>query len=117
MINFLANENIPNASVKMLTAGGLDVVSVSSDFPSIKDDAVIRHASIENRVILTFDRDYGELIFKRRIQPPLGVVYFRLGSYQPEDPAQIILKSFESDFNFAGFFTVITKTNIRQRKI
>lgn len=117
MISLLANENIPLATVKRLQEAGLDVVSVSTDFPSIADETVIQFASENNRIIVTFDRDYGELIFKHNIIPPPGIIYFRLHSFLPADPAEILLKLLKSNINFEGFFSVVSDSTLRQRKL
>lgn len=118
MIKFLANVNVPLATIQKLQNEGFDVVSVGADFPSIKDEAVILFASTERRIIITFDRDYGELIFKRNLNAPLGVIYFRIQNFQPEEPAEILLNLLSSqDIEFAGFFTVISEKNIRQRRL
>jgi len=117
MMKFLANENIPLASVVKLRNEGLDVVSVSEDFPSVKDEAVILFASMENRIIITFDRDYGELIFKHNLQHSAGVIYLRIGDFQPEEPAELLLNLFKTELNFEGYFTVVSENNIRQRKL
>jgi predicted nuclease of predicted toxin-antitoxin system len=118
MIKFLANENVPKATIEKLRNEGFDIISVSSDFPSIKDEAVILFATMDNRVIITFDRDYGELIFKRNIQPPSGIIYFRIQGFQPEEPAEILLNWLSvPNLQFEGFFTVISEKNIRQRKL
>jgi len=42
-------------------------------------------------VILTFDRDYGELIYRHRLPVPPGVVYFRYDPLSPEEPAEHLL--------------------------
>jgi predicted nuclease of predicted toxin-antitoxin system len=116
-MKFLANENIPQAAIEKLRNAGFDVVSVSENFPSVKDEAVILFASMENRIIITFDRDYGELIFKHNLKHSAGVIYLRIQNYQPAEPAEILLNLFKTDLNFEGFFTVISETNIRQRKL
>ena len=117
MIRFLANENVPFATTKRLQQEGFDVVSVSIDFPSIKDESVILFASMDNRIIITFDRDYGELIFQHKVASPPGVIYFRLHSFRPEDPAEILLTFLKLDINFEGFFSVISENNLRQKKL
>jgi predicted nuclease of predicted toxin-antitoxin system len=117
MIRFLANENVPLATVKRLQQEGFDVVSVSTDLPSVKDESVILFASMDNRIIITFDRDYGELIFKNNIAAPPGIIYFRLHSFRPEDPAEILLNFLRLDIDFEGFFSVISENNLRQKKL
>ena len=71
----------------------------------------------EERTILTFDRDYGELIFRYNYKPEHGVIYLRLEEYQPHEPGVLIsevIKNNEIDFTRA--LTVIDKNGIRQRK-
>ena len=111
-MKFLANENIPQASVKKLQDEGFDVVSVSENFPSIKDETVILFASMEDRIIITFDRDYGELIFKHNLKHSAGVIYLRIQNFQPDEPAEILLNLFKTELK-----TVISENNIRQRKL
>ena len=116
-MKFLANENIPYQSVKILRDAGFDIVSVSEEFPSVKDETVILYSTIENRIILTFDRDYGDLIFNHGINFSVGVVYLRISSFEPAEPARILLKLFKANLELEGYFTVISENNIRQRKL
>jgi predicted nuclease of predicted toxin-antitoxin system len=70
----------------------------------------------ENRTILTFDSDYGELIFKHGYKPKAGVIYFRYQPNYPTEPAEIFLNVImESQLIFENRLTVIDKTGIRQR--
>ncbi|MFM7766127.1 MAG: DUF5615 family PIN-like protein, partial [Sphingomonadales bacterium] len=46
-----------------LKGKGYDIISIGMDNPSIKDSEVMTIAINEGRTIVTFDRDYGELIF------------------------------------------------------
>jgi len=118
MSKFLANENIPLATVFRLRKEGFDVSSVGLDAPSITDREVVRIATDENRTVITFDRDYGELIYRYGFRPPAGVIYLRMQNYQPEEPAELILKLLNNPtLEFAGFFTVADEKSIRQRKI
>ncbi len=63
---FLANENIPLKSIKILREKGYDVKAIIEKFPGISDKEVLKIAKNENRIILTFDRDYGKLLFKKK---------------------------------------------------
>lgn len=110
MIKFLANENVPSATIRKLQDAGYDVFSVSEKFPSIDDEAVILFASTENRVIITFDRDYGELIFKRGQRSAGGVIYFRIQNFSPEKPAEILLRFLlHNDLQFEGYLLFLMK--------
>jgi predicted nuclease of predicted toxin-antitoxin system len=118
MTAFLANENISKAAVGFLRESGHDVRWIAEDFPSIKDEVVIDLAAIENRIIVTFDRDYGELIFNKGTRRPKGVVYVRLKEFTPEAPAALILRYLSiSPSIFDGYFNVLTESGIRRKKL
>ena len=87
MPRWLLNENFPQPSVLRLRAHGWDVTAISEDSPSIDDDAVMERARIEGRWLATFDRDYGELVFKRGLPTPGVIVLLRVPTYLPEEPA------------------------------
>lgn len=117
-MNFLANENFPGTSIQILRGAGQDVASVIEDMPGIKDFNVLKRAYEENRIILTFDRDYGELIYKYRSVTPGGVVYFRFDPFTPEEPAQILLDILKSGrLPILGKFTVVERRGVRQRTL
>ncbi len=116
-MKLLANENFPAASVVMLRSLGYDVVSIGEDDPSITDEKVMQVAIKENRLILTFDRDYGELIFKHGYRPVEGVIYLRMEPLYPTYPAEVIHQLFQSaDFQFIGKLTVVDKYKVRQKR-
>lgn len=74
MIKLLANENFSVTSVKFLENAGFDIRYVGFEHPGISDKDVIDLATSEDMLIITFDRDYGELIFKYELKPPAGVI-------------------------------------------
>jgi predicted nuclease of predicted toxin-antitoxin system len=60
-MRFLANENFPGAAVTALQAAGHEVVWVRTAAPGASDPDVLAWAAREQRVLLTFDKDFGEL--------------------------------------------------------
>ena len=117
LVKLLANENFPKASVLLLRELGYDIISIGEDNPSITDESVMVIAENEKRLIITFDRDYGELIYKYNYKPQQGVLYLRLSEFGPEDPAKIVhelLKTFQ--LNTIRHLTVYDGQSIRQRK-
>jgi len=83
----------------------------------IRDEEVIALAEKEKRTILTFDKDYGELIFKHGLQPIGGVIYIRWDDFTPSEPGEYLIELFKSkDIQFERMLTVISENNIRQRK-
>jgi len=73
-------------------------------------------AAKENRTILTFDRDYGELLFRYNIKPRMGIIYLRLEGYSPEEPGRIVEElNLTKGFSPENKLTVIDRNGIRQR--
>lgn len=66
MIKLLADENFPSASINQLNSAGLDILNILKLYPGISDKDVILLANRESRLILTFDRDFGQLNFIRQ---------------------------------------------------
>ena len=78
MMRLLLDENVPAAVGDHLRAQGHDVAAVAQTHPAnLADAAVLAIAHREGRVLVTLDRDFGELIFARRAAHA-GVVYLRL---------------------------------------
>jgi predicted nuclease of predicted toxin-antitoxin system len=115
---FLANENIPLKSILLLRQEGLDIAAVIEDFPGAKDLAVLERAAKEKRILLTFDRDYGELIFRKGLPAPVGVIYFRFDPLTPEEPAaQLMSLLSQPSLVIEGKFTVFERKRVRQRSL
>ena len=87
-MKFLANENFPLASVRRLRDAHYDVASVTEDAPGITDHEVLTRAQQEGRIVVTFDRDYGELLYRKNFSATMGIVYFRFHPYSPLEPAR-----------------------------
>jgi predicted nuclease of predicted toxin-antitoxin system len=116
--SILADENIPRATVMLLRKAGMDVCSASEDMPGAKDTALLERARSEERLLLTFDRDFGELIFRRKHQPPPAVVYLRFVPATPEEPASVLQQLLHhAEIELEGRFTVVMRDQVRQRPL
>jgi len=93
----LLNENVPQPSATRLRATGWDVLVIAQDYSSIDDMAVLRLASEEGRWLITVDRDYGELIFQRRLSPPPLILLLRVHPCRPQEPAEWIDNLYQAD--------------------
>ncbi|MBS1584912.1 MAG: DUF5615 family PIN-like protein [Bacteroidetes bacterium] len=115
-MQFLANENFPFPSVSLLRQSGYTVESIRETQPGITDNEVIETAVTRSLIILTFDKDYGEIIFKYNNQSPPAVIYFRDKGAGPVSAAMTLIELIGKGISFDRRFTVIDKNNIRQRK-
>jgi predicted nuclease of predicted toxin-antitoxin system len=115
-VRFLANENIPLAAVRLLRERGDDVAAIAEEAAGVDDRTVLEWAARDQRIILTFDRDYGELLFRRRLPPPIGLIYFRFDPSTPLEPAEhVLLLLAVADLSLEEKFTVVERGRIRQR--
>lgn len=96
----LANENFPAPSIRLLRDRGHDVAAVAEGAGGLADPEVLALAVAEKRWILTFDRDYGELIFARGLAAPPAVILFRMRSYRPDDPGRVLAGLLDSGPGF-----------------
>lgn len=117
-MNFLANENFPLLSVRLLREAGHYVVGIIQEAPGSKDEVILKRAHTEKLIILTFDRDYGELIYRHHALPPAGVVYFRFAPATPSEPAEILINIMDrADLSVIGKFTIVERGRVRQRSL
>lgn len=114
-VPLLVNENFPAPSVRHLRAAGWDVVSVSETAPGADDREVLARAVRERRWLVTFDRDYGDLIFARGNEPPPALILLRVPSYRPEQPAQWLMDLTQDQQSLLGTFAVFNGRSVRKR--
>lgn len=114
-MKLLANENFLTASVDFLRSAGYDITYVAEGFKNISDKSVIQTTMDEERTVLTFDRDYGELIFKYNYKPPKGVIYLRLLAYEPDEPGKLIDALLKQNLETENLLTVFDGSTLRQR--
>lgn len=113
----LANENFPAPSVRYLRDGGYDVAAVFEGYGGVIDREVLALAEAEQRWIVTFDRDYGELIFARGLAAPPAVILFRLKSYLLDAPGRLVAELIESGSDLEGYFIVVDESGPRKRPL
>ncbi|MFT4092544.1 MAG: DUF5615 family PIN-like protein [Niabella sp.] len=113
---FLANENFPLPGIHLLRTHGYSVISIQEESPSISDIQVIEMAIAKDLIILTFDKDYGELIFRFGKENPPAVIFFREKGNTPLAAAQLLIKLLkDGHIVFNNAFSVIEENNMRQR--
>jgi predicted nuclease of predicted toxin-antitoxin system len=112
-VRILANENMPADAVDALRSAGHDVAWVRVDAPGSPDEAVLARAAAEHRLLITFDKDFGDLVFARGRSASDGVVLFRIEMPSPSVAATKIVTALASRTDWAGHFSVVDDTKIR----
>jgi predicted nuclease of predicted toxin-antitoxin system len=116
-MTFLADENFPRPAVEALRQAGLDVQWIAETTPGAPDDEVLALCVSTGRVLLTFDKDFGELAYRRGRSAPCGIVLFRVTPQSPDEIAAIALSAIQSRRPWTGHFSVITRQRIRMRPL
>ena len=88
MPGLLANENFPLPALRRLRDAGVDVAAIAEQAPGMRDTEVLALARREERWLVTYDRDYGELVFSKGYAPPPAIIFIRQGSYPATRPAE-----------------------------
>jgi predicted nuclease of predicted toxin-antitoxin system len=115
-VKLLADENIDKPIVDRLRQDGHVVLYILEMDPGISDGEVIQQANQENALLLTADKDFGELVF-RQGRMTQGVVLIRLSGLSPQQKAELVVKAIQDhEAEMAQHFTVITPGMVRIRK-
>jgi len=115
-VNFLADEGVDEAIVERLWFEGYSVWYVAEMQPGMTDDLVLELANQQEALLLTADKDFGELVFRLN-RLTQGVVLLRLAGLSLESKAEIValvIRQYLSELT--GAFTVIAPGHIRIRQ-
>lgn len=116
-MRFLANENFPADAVEILRQAGHDVLWIRTDAPGISDQEVLDRAQRDNCILLTFDKDFGELAFRVKLPATKGIVLFRITASSGSSIAQKVITAIASRNDWVGHFSVIEVDRIRMRAL
>jgi predicted nuclease of predicted toxin-antitoxin system len=81
------------------------------------DYEILSRAQTEQRLVATFDKDFGELAFRFGLPATCGVVLFRLTGRSPEDDNSRAIAAITSREDWAGKFAVVHDDRIRVRPL
>ncbi len=70
-------------------------------------------AQAEGRVLLTFDKDFGELAFKARLPATSGVILVRAMAPSPDELSALVVSTIDARQDWAGQFSVIENDTVR----
>lgn len=114
---WLLNENVPMPSVIRLRSRGWDVIAIAETTPTASDPDVLARACAQGRWLATFDRDYGELVFRRRLAAPPVVLLLRVPSYRPEEPAEWLESLHAEGLFMPDHFHIFDGRTVRRRPL
>ncbi len=113
MAKFLANENMPGAAVEAARRAGVDITWVREISPGISDNDVLALSQAEGRVLVTFDKDFGDLAFEQGKTATPGVILLRPRLRSPEHVAQFTATLLTQPIDWTGNFAVAQEGRLR----
>lgn len=115
-MNFLADENVDRQIVERLRQDGHLVRAVAEMAPGITDDSVLGEANLSSLILITADKDFGELVF-RQGRTFGGIVLLRLAGLAPDDKAAVVATVVgRYGDQLRGAFSVVTRRSVRIRQ-
>lgn len=103
-MKFITDENLGIKVPKYLKGLGFEVISAIEVALSKPDTDILRLANKENRILLTTDKDFGELVFKDKLVHS-GVILLRLKDESVENKKKVLIRELTSGKKFEGKFT------------
>ena len=116
-MRMIANENIPGTVIRNLRQQGHDVLSVRESMQGVDDRSILRRAETEQRLIVTQDKDFGELAFRFGLPASCGIVLFRLSGTDYTIDNERMFDVIDSRSDWTGRFSVVTDDRIRMRPL
>ena len=116
-MKLLADENIDLSLVARLRENGHHVLAVAEMEPGIPDDVVLDRANAETAMLVTEDKDFGELAFRQALVHH-GVILVRLAGLSTAAKTAILIQLLEEQrLELPGSFTVVSPEFVRIRSV
>lgn len=116
-MRFALHENMPASVVCALRDAGHDVLSVKEAMRAAEDRDVLARAGAESRIVVTQDKDFGELAFRYGLPAECGIVTFRLGGTEPDRDTKRMVDVLIGRQDWLGHFAVVSDDRIRIRPL
>ncbi len=117
MLKFVVDECVGPAVASWLCEKGSHVISIYDSFPSVSDTEVLNMAVAESAVLITNDKDFGDMIFLQKKQHH-GIVLLRLVNDKSVNKIKILQEVLERYSNMlVGNFILATDGAIRVIKL
>jgi len=114
-VRLVADESVEGPTVYALRDAGHAVLFIAETSPGIEDSEVLEIARREQAVLLTADKDFGELVFRNR-EPHCGVLLIRSLEDDPDENAVNALAAVrQHGSELVGRFSVLAGGALRIR--
>jgi predicted nuclease of predicted toxin-antitoxin system len=116
-VKLLADENFPLSAVEALREAGHDVLWARAEMAGEADDVILRRAGNEDRLVVTLDKDFGELAFRHGLPATCGIILVRLHTQVPEHIQSRVLETLAEHPTWAGHLVIVEEHRVRVRPL
>jgi len=115
-MKIVADESVDYGVILELRKHGYNVLAIEDSYKGSEDEMVLEISLKENSILMTEDKDFGELVFRLN-KAHIGIVLIRLLGVDLESKNKIIIKSLQENFEtMKNSFSVISENQTRIRK-
>lgn len=115
-MNLLADESVDFGIIEALRENGYEVEAIIEIDPSIDDDEVLGIAIEKDVILLTEDKDFGELTYRLK-KPNTGILLIRLSGLTIEKKVGMVLETLDKHTEeLKNHFSVLSVNKLRIRK-
>lgn len=115
MAALLLDENLPRSAAEALARAGHDVLHVAQAEAAADDRRVLAMARVQRRMLVTFDADFGDLVYRLGEPAPPAILYLRLHPIDGAAAAELVLQALGQPV--LGQFVVCTPEGQRRRPL
>jgi predicted nuclease of predicted toxin-antitoxin system len=114
--DIVADESVDYSIIKLLRESGFIVYSIAESVPSITDADVLKIAVKNKSLLITEDKDFGELVHRFNMKH-CGILLIRLIKFSSAEKASLVLLALNKHLNrLMNVFSVLDNRKIRTRK-
>lgn len=115
-MKLLADESVDRPVIARLRHDGHEVAAIAEDSPGVADDKVLARAHGAGIVLLSADKDFGELVYRQR-RPHAGVLLLRLSGLSEDEKCELVARAIaERGAELPGAFSVLGDDTLRIRR-
>lgn len=116
-MKIIADESVDFEIVEALRSAGVEVKAVVEMDPGISDDEVLELANKHQLLLLTEDKDFGELVIRLR-KPNFGVILLRFSGLEIAPKIELTVSTVIENFEkLVDHFSVLDERRLRIRRV
>jgi predicted nuclease of predicted toxin-antitoxin system len=112
-MNFIADESVDFGIINRLRKKGFKIFAIIEESPGISDQEVLRISYNKNSILITEDKDFGELAYRLKLEHK-GILLIRLNDIHRQKRIDLVLELIENySDKLENKFSVLNKKGLR----